>query len=179
MSKFPNSGSSVNGNRLIEKTKVDNTLYIDNLASLGPDWGEAFVGVANSSFSGTPSQKYKIAHTYSIASPSRGGGLRLDFYQPGAASIGTDIYLCGSSSIRPSKYNIANDTWTEDGLAYNDYDSLDISVGGFGYNGSAYFYTNTPGMGTSDNFLEIKKYTPGTNTWTTLTPLSADNAAIS
>jgi hypothetical protein len=60
-------------------------------------------------------------------------------------------------------------------MAYNDYGSLDICTGAFGYGGNAYFYTNNPGMGTSVNFFEIKKYNPVANTWITLTSLSSGN----
>lgn len=175
MSKFPIAGLSANGNRVIEKTKVDNALFIDNLDSLGPNWGEAFVSPMSCIFT-DGSEKYKLLHSYFWKGSSS------NFVYPGqhaigVASTGTDLYLCGSSSVRPSKYNIATNSWNEGSMAYNDYGTTDLSVGAFGYDGDAYFYTNNPGMETAVNFLEIKKYDPGTNTWTTLTPLSSKNLA--
>lgn len=167
MSKFPNSSLGINGNRVTEKNKIDGELFFSNLGALGPDWGEGFVSPMSCAFT-DGSEKYKLALRYGLNG-------KLSQYVAGVASIGTDLFLCGSSSVRPSKYNIASDSWSEGSMAYNDYGSLDVSTGAFGYGGNAYFYTNNPGMGTAANFFELKKYNPVANTWTTLTSLSSSN----
>jgi hypothetical protein len=170
MSNFPISGLSSNGNRVIEKSKIDNELFFDNLDALGPNWGEAFVEPMSCAFT-DGAERYKLLHSYV------GVGVLTNLFTSvsGVASIGTDFFLCGSSSVRPSKYNIATNSWSEGSMAYNDYGSLGICTGAFGYGGNAYFYTNNPDMGTSVNFFEIKKYNPVANTWITLTSLSSGN----